>query len=128
MCLTLTASMMFQRLIDQLPTDEIPLHVELNQQLITWKRNLGLINDYIDKINHFFGVILLAFVTEQLFNFITYIYFLAKALQNKDFSMQLLLSINLVKTIMYVALLALVSHRIKQKVTSFQSCASTLDI
>ena len=125
-CLTWTASMMLQRLIDQLPTDGIPLHIELNQQLVKWKRNLALINNYIQKINNYFGVILLAFLVKQLVNFVTYIYFLIKAMQTNDLVSLKFLSVSLVKTVIYVTLLALVSHRIKQKVLTADSLLESL--
>lgn len=115
-CLTWTASMMLQRLIDQLPTDEIPQQMELNQQLVKWKRNLGLINDYIEKINHFFGFILLAFLAKNLFNFITYSYFMMKVIQSNDQITLRRLSIMFTKTVLYVSLPVMASHRIKQKV------------
>lgn len=117
MCLTWSASMMLQHLIDQLPNSEIPLRLELNQQLLKWKRNFGIIGDYIAKINNFFGVTLLAFLTRQLFNFIFYIYWLMDELQEPiDSYTRNLLIIYITRIVIYVALLALISHRIKQKV------------
>lgn len=117
MVLTWTASLMLQHLIDQLPVSEIPLHFGLNHRLLNWKRNFRMISDYIGKINSYFGVMLLAFLTRELFNFIFYIYWLMDELQEPINSyMRNLLIIYIIKIVIYVAFLALVSHRIKQKV------------
>ena len=119
--LTWTASFMLQHLIDGLPTDEIPQHVEINQQLLKWKLKFELINDYIEKINGFFGVILLSYMGQQLFNIIAFTYWLTtRILQSREFEIQKMLIIYLFRNLVYIFLLSFVSHRIKQKVRSVE--------
>ena len=118
MVLTWTASLMLQHLIDQLPTyDEFPLHVEVNRQLLEWKLKFELINDYIEKIDRFFGVVLLGYMAKQLFNIVAYIYWLAVRIQqSREFDLQMTLAVYLSRNLAYVFLLSFVSYRIKQKV------------
>ena len=118
MCLAWVASMMLQRLIDELPTNLIPFHSELNQELVKWKRDYRSISDYIEKINHFFGFILLAFLATILINFVTYIFWLIKCVQQGNFFYENVLAFLIFKNVIYALFLIMISHRIKQKVSN----------
>ena len=117
-CLAWTASMMLQGLIAELPTNLIPFHTELNQQLVKWKRDYRLISEYIEKINHFYGFILLAFLATLLINFVTYIFLLVKCVQQGNFAAENALTILIIKNIIYAFFLILISHRIRQQVSN----------
>ena len=115
--LTLTTSMMLEHLIEQLPANETDLHGRLNQQLLKWKRHFGIISDCIEKIDDYFGVILLCFLAKQLFNIIAFTYWLAREFKHSSgIYPKTSLIVYLAKTVAYVVLVALVSHRVKQKV------------
>jgi len=116
MCLTWTASMMLQRLIDDLPTTTISSNMEMSPQMIKWKHNYQLISSFIEKINHFFGAILLTFISRQLFYFIAYIYLLVMLLQRESLELGTLFVFYLIKHVTYVFCITSVSHRIKKKV------------
>ena len=117
MCLAWMASMMLERLRDDLPTADISHNMEINPQMMKWKQNYQLINSFIEKIVRFFGVILLAFMSRQLFRFVCYFFFLVSAVRRqKAFEHQLLLIFYLIKHGAYVFSLTWVSHRIKTKV------------
>ena len=131
MSLTWMASMMLQRLVDDLPTAAIPVHYELNEQLVTWKRHYRLISDFIERINHLFGAILLTYIASQIFNYVTYIFWLILEFKHKKSAvlqlqeskeLQTLLMVYLVRNGAYVFSLIMVSHRIKQKVCPLCLC------
>jgi len=117
MCLTWTASMMLERLIDDLPKNNISYNMEISQKLVKWKLAYQLINNYIEKINRFFGIILLASLTKQLFSSVTYLYWLILEVETTtDVSFQMLLIFYLIRNITYIVALTMISYRIKQKV------------
>lgn len=120
-CLASTASIMLQRLVDELPTNLIPFQTELNQQLIKWKRDYRSVSNYIEKINHFYGFILLTFLAMLLINLVSYIFFLIKFVQQGNSALEKALAFLIIKNLVYALFLILICHRIKQKVTNAQT-------
>ena len=117
MVLTSVTSMMLEHLIDQLSVIEIHSHGPLSQNLLKWKRNFGRISHCIDKINDFFGVVLLCFLTKQLVNIIAYTYWLIRELRySSGIYPKTWLIFYIIRAVIYVVLTTLVSHRVKQKV------------
>lgn len=118
MCLVCVASMMLERLVHELPAiNSITCHSELMWKVIKWKRNYQLIHDYVDKINDFFGFILLAFTIYQLFRLIFYLFWLYLEFQNQRvLSYQYTLIIYILRIVIYVSLLVSISQRITEKV------------
>lgn len=91
--------------------------MEISQKLVKWKLAYQLINNYIEKINRFFGIILLASLTKQLFSSVTYLYWLILEVETTtDVSFQMLLIFYLIRNITYIVALTMISYRIKQKV------------
>ena len=122
MCLTWITSMMLERLIDDLPKNNISYNMEISQQLLKWKLAYQLISNFIEKINRFFGIILLAYLTRQLFSSVTYVYWLILEVEaTTDMEFQIMLVFYIIRNIAYVVVVTMVSHRIKQKVYTSNS-------
>lgn len=116
-CLAWTASMMLERLIDDLPKNNISYNMEISQQLVKWKLAYQLINNYIDKINGFFGIILLVYLARQVFSSVIHLYwFILEVEATTDVNFQMLLVFYIIRSITYVVCITMVSYRIKQKV------------
>ena len=115
LCLAWLASMMLERLSDQLPCDGTPFRPALSLQLLRWKRAFGLIRQYIEKINGSFGFILLLLLGKFVFYFIKEINEMLTLI--KSFKIELfLMTVSLLKTCFFLILIILFCHRIQQKV------------
>lgn len=117
-CLTWLASMMLDSLIDQLPANQVTANNDFGQQLRKWDHNFGLINDYIEEINRFFGLILLLALAKLVLNVDFRIFFIIQ--RQHEETVFLFLVDSLLGTplnVIYLTLILLVSHRIQQKVT-----------
>ena len=110
--------MMLDSLIDQLPANQVTANNDFGQQLRKWDHNFGLINDYIEEINRFFGLILLLALAKLVLNVDFRIFFIIQ--RRYEETVVLFLVDNLLGTplnVIYLTLILLVSHRIQQKVT-----------
>ena len=117
-CLTWLASMMLDSLIDQLPADQVTANNDFGQQLRKWDHNFGLINDYIEEINGFFGPILLLALAKMVLNVDFRIFFLIQRRHEETDFLSLFDSLlGTPMNVIYLTLILLVSHRIQQKVT-----------
>ena len=121
MILARMTSMMLENLIEELLVNDVSQKVILLWKVIEWKQQYRLINDYIYKINRFYGVILLSFLFTHLVYFITHIFFLIMDhLASRNSNDQYMSVFQLLRTVTYLFLLTSVSHRIKQKVSNEQ--------
>ena len=123
-CLTWMTSMTLEalakeiKLSSEIPSTESP-HAEatMKTRLIKWRRQYGLICEFVDQINRCFGFILLIFVAEQFVICITYSFSILLDLQ-KDIVTPLTLYYFqfLVFYLSYITLTTTICHSIQKQV------------
>ena len=116
LCLTWLASMMLERLSDQLPCDGTPFRPALSLQLQRWECAFGLIRQYIEKINGSFGFILLLLLGKLVNYFVLFIRNLIKLIQSFKIESFLITTTGLLKISFVLVLITFFCHRIQRKV------------
>ena len=118
LCLTWLASMMLDSLVDRLPPNEVVLHSDFDQELQKWEHNFHLINEYIEKINSFFGLILLLALGKLALNINFSAFFtMQKHRGETHFIYSIYSLVEILVNGFHLTLILLVSHRIHQKVS-----------
>ena len=117
LCLTWLASMMMERLSNQLPCDGTLSRPSLSLQLLRWERAFGLIRQYIEKINGSFGFILLLIFGKSVFYSMLDIYNLL-TLQSTSIDIDFLpkYAVDILNQNFNLILIILICHRIERKV------------
>lgn len=129
-CLTWMASMTLEALAKEIKLkSEIPFmdssHAEttIKNQLIKWRRDYGLICEFVDQINRCFGFILLVFVTDQFIICITYSFSILLDLEKDIVTPTTLYYFQiLIFYLSYITLTTTICHGIQKQVYSTVNC------
>ena len=129
-CLTSVASTGIQIIIEDVRFQAPKLHNEFGHRVRKWKHDYGLIHDFIEEIDAFFGPTLLLF-SGRMFAFFVFKFFELSFVKTKsDTDSELTSSIDvfntiekviyLSKIILYISMLSFRSQKLKHQVFSFQ--------
>ena len=115
-CLTCVASTSIQVIIEDVQTQIPKLDNRSGHRVRKWRQTYGVIHDFIEEIDLFFGPTLLVFFARMFIFFIISVFKLTLEIINSNFGSSVQRIIYFAKVILYISMLAFRSHKMKQQV------------
>ena len=118
MSLTSLASISIHTIIEDVQSRIPKLHKEIGQRVRKWKYNYGLIHDFIEEVDKFFGPILFVFFARMFILFVIVLFKLNFYISNMSSSSIIEALLNSVKILLCLSLITFRSQKMKQQVNS----------
>lgn len=117
-CLTCVASDGIQIIIDDVPSQSLMFHSESSHRVRKWRRSYGLIYDFVEEVDRFFGPILLVFFARKFIVFVITVFQLILLELNMTDDRIFIAEriVYFTKVTVYIPTVAFRSHKMKQQV------------
>ena len=117
MSLTSLGSMSIQTITAEVQSPIPKIQNEINYRIKKWKHRFGLIHDFIEEIDKFFGPILFIFFARMFIILVVVLFKLNFYISIMTSSSIIDASLHLVKILLYVSLVAFRSQKMEQQVS-----------
>ena len=117
-CLTYLASISIQATIEDVQFQFTKSPTESGYQAKQWKQTYGLIHDFIEGIDEFFGLILLLFFTRMFIFFVVVAFRSIFDARTWSLGIIIYLAVSVSKFVIYMSLLTFQAHNMKKQVRS----------
>ena len=117
-CLTCVASKGIQTIIDDVQSQTSIFHNESGNRVRKWRQSYGMIHDFIEEVDQFFGPVLLIFFARMFVIFVITVFQLT-LVELKESNDKVTVTDRIVyftKVIIYIPMVAFRSHKMKQQV------------